>query len=1659
MKHLILTTLLAMTSAVGAWADGVEPVKPSGTGTEADPLLIYTADELLWVAGVINNTITENVPSNYRMMEVRLKQNIDLSSVCSSTKGSWEPIGNNSSRYFKGHFDGEGHTITGLYCTTTTNPYPGLFGYTYEATIEHLTVSGQVTTSTAQQVGLIAAYAYNTRIADCSALGTVAGNYNVGGIAGMLSKTTLTDCESAATVSGCSYVGGIAGYADRSTISRCAYKGTGVNDKNDNYYATRSYSLGGIAGLFAQGSLADCYVAPSATISGYSQVGGLVGTFASYGNEATRCLACANVELGNSNQGGLLLNMNNSNSYSKAFTDLYYSATATLTQRNSNGYAIENRAGCYLFGSTGLEAVTPEQLASGEVTYSLQDGRADHVWGQHIGTDALPVLGSTAAVYAAGTFDCQLKPVGSVTYANTLQTPTINSHQYDERGICTHCSSFEPAPLQAGSYQISRPGQLLWLKQTIDESDDDPVNINVDITADLDFSNYFHAANDATHESAVMWSALGYTTLREKQISGEFRGNGHTISGLYNANMNITGLISHSLMLTVSDLTVEADYSNANAGAGIVHFAGEGTHILRCATSGRMDGYIHGGIAGTLTGTSSNPSSIVDCHNAATLQTLSNHVGGIVGELGGYASIQRCSNTADIKSSSYYVGGVVGYSSGSNASCADCINTGNISGQTQVGGFIGAQSSSVITRCFSTGNVTADKAPAGRFCPSESVVISYSNCYYNSSSPLSIGGELQTISLNECNNSVLGKTSSVIETGRVAWLLRRAAGNNDTWSQRIGTDAVPHLGGDAPVFARGSATCDGRLGPADFTNDDTTDHVSSQGHHISNGHCQNCFGELEEPALSSDGYYLIKNAGNLAWYAQYVNDVDATDIFTRLCSKLRLTADIDLSTFCHPAELSLDIPAHSWTIIGNASSSSVNSKNTFYGTFDGAGHTITGLYFDPEYQAIVGSYGALFYTIGSTSANGVTYRANISNLTLEGDVRAYHGGFLTYRTYDAKVSDVTLRGTLTSRGTDSGAFAATVFRGANFERCASYVDINNYNSGIGGFAGRCYGGSFDRCVNHGNVTAAHSSSSYIGGFVGECSPKDIITFTDCANYGDVLGGTKVGGFVGNVTTTVSITRCLSMGKVTAIGKDAIGGRFCGREAISNGTPTVNLTYYHAASPLIISDAEQEADAPNSEDCIGAFALSTDRISDPMLWLALNNAQPCGFWKQEEHDGIVCPMLYTTKQHTYGDYSNLCGCTDRQLRLGEDGWYNVANAEELNAFRIIANTGTNSAKCRQTADFSVRSIVDGWEPIGTGYWNGIYDGQGHTIAGFDYTSDRSLVALFGFLGINGNAAASASAAIRNLTVEGNVTDTNSANSSSNAAAILCALNYCGTIENCHTKGTLTTATSYAGGIAGQSRSYEGHGAILDCSNAATVTGNNTNNSGAAYGGIVGQANTTIERCFNSGMIKSDNNYYVGGIAGMLTTAALTETSPNGRAHALAFCGNIGPIQAPAYCAGLVGRFTGSAPFLSCYNRGRVAASTTRSTAQPLVVKSTAQTTLSLTDCYYNDNNAAADFGSVAQIYGTPITAGQIKSGALAYSLGATCGQLDNPWGQNLTDGPNYPTIGAPAVFMNDGKPSNYCDSIYGLPLLIHRALKGRAALQQIEDQTDHLLQLK
>lgn len=332
--------------------------------------------------------------------------------------------------------------------------------------------------------------------------------------------------------------------------------------------------------------------------------------------------------------------------------------------------------------------------------------------------------------------------------------------------------------------------------------------------------------------------------------------------------------------------------------------------------------------------------------------------------------------------------------------------------------------------------------------------------------------------------------------------------------------------------------------------------------------------------------------------------------------------------------------------------------------------------------------------------------------------------------------------------------------------------------------------------------------------------------------------------------------------------------------------------------------------------------------------------------------------------------------------GSDGYYSIADADDLDWFASQVNYGNNTIKAKLTADITINSKVlneDGslisdtgslqtWTPIGTDStpFKGEFDGGGYTIRGLYFNnSSESYVGLFGYVGKGGT--------VKNV----NVTD--SYVSGKWDVGGICGRNDGGTVQGC-TSGCTVTGTSSIGGICGSNEiSSNTKGSVLNCHNTGKVTGTeywiggvcgyNENsilqenyNTGkvtgnSEVGGVCGENYSgTVNGCYNTGVVSSENN--AGGVCGCNISGAVQESY------------NIGEVSGNYnFVGGVCGQNQGTVK--GCYNTGKVSGESQ--------FGGVCGGGRSSTGCYYLDTSGTDSKGGISK------TAAEFESGEVAYLL--------------------------------------------------------------------------
>jgi len=224
-------------------------------------------------------------------------------------------------------------------------------------------------------------------------------------------------------------------------------------------------------------------------------------------------------------------------------------------------------------------------------------------------------------------------------------------------------------------------------------------------------------------------------------------------------------------------------------------------------------------------------------------------------------------------------------------------------------------------------------------------------------------------------------------------------------------------------------------------------------------------------------------------------------------------------------------------------------------------------------------------------------------------------------------------------------------------------------------------------------------------------------------------------------------------------------------------------------------------------------------------------------------------------------------------------YLIFDANQMNA--IGADSNDWNKHFLLCADIDLSGFTGtSFNIIGTtNPFTGVFDGSGHTISNFTYTSTGTdNIGIFGYVGKWG-----VNAEIKDLRLINPDVD---AGSGYNVGALVGYL-VSGTITNCYVKGGSVVGTDIVGGLLG----FNNDGKINASYGTDTVTGDDH------VGGLVGQNRGTITDSHGMGSVTGD--LFVGGIVGQ---NYLNATITN--------CFSTGGVSGIRYAGGLVGKNSGT-----------------------------------------------------------------------------------------------------------------------------------------------------
>ena len=770
-----------------------------------------------------------------------------------------------------------------------------------------------------------------------------------------------------------------------------------------------------------------------------------------------------------------------------------------------------------------------------------------------------------------------------------------------------------------------------------------------------------------------------------------------------------------------------------------------------------------------------------------------------------------------------------------------------------------------------------------------------------------------------------------------------------------------------------------------------------------------------------DEAYEIGNAGQLYWFAGLVNGTLTDGTEQNLGANAILIADIKVNedlleniTIDKDGNVTNGTSFRAWLPMGCNSIS-------YAGIFDGDKHSISGLYANPYDTSISATYAGKDYIglFGVQSGSGVIRNVGIRDSYIRG---AYYigsicglneGGTIQNCDSTANVYGISYLGGICGRSRIS----------SRIENCHNAGNIHGNNLYIGGICGQNYF-TIENCYNSGSVEGKEQVGGIVGS---NKRINENWKLADCYNRGNVSGESYIGGICGdnasglieNCYSQATASGTIDVGGICGYSANGTFEKlyydadlYTGGALGYDENMTIKETEGKPSQAFESGEIAYLLQADREEPVWGQTLSGNDVQVYPVLG-GKKVYQVTEYKGCIESTGIAGTTYNNANAsvvfgpHVYENgFCTICSAyepavltTDKYDMNGDgakDEAYEIGNAGQLYWLAGLVNgtltdgTAQNlKANAVLTADIivnkdllaSINTDDDGnvtngksfraWSPMGmtdengkiTGYYKGIFDGNGHSISGVYVNRDeaaddvdirfKSSIGLFGYH----------DGVIRNLGILDSYMRGNYCIGS------ICGYNNCGTIQNCYSTARVG-GVLYIGGISGRIH----YGIVENCYNAGNVCGNRE------IGGICGDNYSIIESCYNIGSVSGNED--IGGIAGWGY-----DVEDDSDSCEIVDCYNMGKVTGKKNVGGICGKGY-KADFQNAYYDSNL---------------------------YTGDAFGYSEDATIKQTEGKPSQA--FESGEIAYLLQA---DREEPiWGQTLSgnDVQSYPVLGGAKVYQN------------------------------------------
>ena len=517
-----------------------------------------------------------------------------------------------------------------------------------------------------------------------------------------------------------------------------------------------------------------------------------------------------------------------------------------------------------------------------------------------------------------------------------------------------------------------------------------------------------------------------------------------------------------------------------------------------------------------------------------------------------------------------------------------------------------------------------------------------------------------------------------------------------------------------------------------------------------------------------------------------------------------------------------------------------NYFDSFKGTYDGQGHTISGITVTRTGTETSTSWClGLFGQIKGTVQNVVLSNSSFIGYYQVGGIVGYNNGGTVQ---NCRVeSSVTIKAG-NDNATDLGGIVGENYESSNVGTiigCISAATVSdngkNNTKEFGGIVGRNYQSIVQDCLYTGTTVSAASNNGAIVGYYSGTS-----TYTN--NY---YTNIDLGGVNGSDRDGARRARTVTLGDNVALVGDETAYNLSGLTAIGTGNYALRSgsTIYSGEGQTLTLSYTSEV----SEGYLLTYSATAGTIDGNTLTMPAAN-------------------VTVSSEISLIDFAD-----DGHSGDSEADAYIIYNKEQLDMLATRVNSGTSNYYnkfFKLGADITYDGTANNYTPIGTSSSNrfrGTFDGDGHTVSGININSDNGYQGLFGY--VDGG------------TVK-NVTLASSTITGHHFIGGIAGYIYDGTVQNCRVESNVTIGayvdySNNHGGIAGQA---SGTSTVSGCISAATVTNSNKSNC-QYYGGIVGIVNdfhVTVRNCLAlSATISAASNK--GAIVGYYTIEKFVKTT--------------------------------------------------------------------------------------------------------------------------------------------------------------------------------------